>query len=141
MNPETTEHYYRVSIKALVLDETRKKFLVAQEDNGMWELPGGGLEHGESPRDALQREIKEEMGLAVTWVAETPSFFISFNKKTDKDFWMNNVLYETKLPSLEFTPSDECIAVRFVTSEEALTLPAFSNVYELAKMFGNKKVD
>ena len=33
---------------------------------GRWFLPGGGIQHGESPAGALHREIEEETGLTVT---------------------------------------------------------------------------
>ncbi len=33
---------------------------------GRWFLPGGGVDHGESPTDSLTREIEEESGLTVT---------------------------------------------------------------------------
>ena len=36
------------------------------EFEGMWEFPGGKIEHDESPEDALKREIQEELGIDIT---------------------------------------------------------------------------
>ena len=47
---------YRVVVKGLVRDFSGK-LLFVQERSDSWDLPGGGLEHGEDVTEALKREF------------------------------------------------------------------------------------
>ena len=56
-------------VAALILQEG--KLLVCQRTRHQtmplkWEFPGGKIEEGEQPRDALRRELDEELGIAAT---------------------------------------------------------------------------
>ena len=137
MQPDIPNGFYRVSIKGLILDEAHTKFLIILEDNGWWELPGGGLDWGEPPEVCLKREIHEEMGLTVTEVSSFPFYYLT--GKNMKDQWTVNLVFEIKVKDLNFTPSDECKEMRFVSPEEVASLNAFRTVKELAELFDSKK--
>ncbi len=126
--------HYRISIKALVLNETRDKFLVCKKETGVWVLPGGGLEWGATPQEDLPREIEEEMGIKTTFVAEHPSYFITGQSIRNKK-WVANVLYETALEHLNFTLSDECTELRFINKDDIEDLFLYPTVITLLNQF------
>ncbi|MFJ6674105.1 NUDIX domain-containing protein [Actinosynnema sp. NPDC091369] len=50
---------------ALFLDALGRVLLVEPTYKDHWEIPGGAVEPGETPREACAREVLEELGLAV----------------------------------------------------------------------------
>jgi 8-oxo-dGTP pyrophosphatase MutT (NUDIX family) len=124
--------FYRVSVKALIWNEDRTKFLVAQERKGIWETPGGGLDWGETPEECLRREMKEEMGLVITNVYERPVTFFASPDLDGQYQYKGILVYEVTLRDTQFTLSDECVAIGWVTPQEARDhTHAFPNVKQL----------
>ena len=64
-------------VAALILQND--EFLIGQRTKHQpmplkWEFPGGKIEEGEQPRDALKRELEEELGIVATIGDEVARF-------------------------------------------------------------------
>ena len=126
--------YYRVSIKGIVIDE-HGRVLLSREENGKWEMLGGGLDHEEDPIACLKREINEETGLQLAWISSSPKYFITSPRfDSSVNTYMANVVYEIKLKDLDFTPSEECQELRFFSTEEMKAVELFPNVQKLLEL-------
>src|SRR5574341_2195531 len=68
MKPETDVSKARVlrpGVAAIIQNGEGQILLQRRSDNSLWGLPGGSVEIGESVRDAIVREVREETGLSV----------------------------------------------------------------------------
>ncbi|MFH1896270.1 MAG: NUDIX domain-containing protein [bacterium] len=54
---------FTIGVFGIITDNEGRVLLCHRRDYDLWNLPGGAVEAGESPWDALVREIKEETGL------------------------------------------------------------------------------
>ena len=54
--------FYHISLKAVIRNDAGEVLCVTESVRDMWELPGGGLDHGETIRQGLARELREEIG-------------------------------------------------------------------------------
>lgn len=61
---EFTDYLYRVATRVLIRNDRNEILLVREQGHDWWDLPGGGLEYGESIYEGLKRELFEEVGLS-----------------------------------------------------------------------------
>jgi ADP-ribose pyrophosphatase YjhB (NUDIX family) len=108
-----------LGVRAVVLDRDDRVFLVKHSYVSGWHLPGGGVEVGETCRDALRRELAEEGRIEL--VGEPALHGLFFNSHVSRRdhvaVYLVRQFRQDRLPE----PNREIIACGFF---EAGALPA-----------------
>ncbi len=100
-------------MKALIKNE-KDQILLVKEKSDKWDLPGGGLDHGEEPVDGLRRELREEIGVTdnidIGNIIDQKSFWIE-----GKRAWLMWIVYEVSLSDqAHFYPSEGVTDIKFI---------------------------
>ena len=117
-----------VRVVAAVIESDKKIFATQRgygEFKGGWEFPGGKIEPGETPQQALVREIEEELDTEIevgelidTVEYDYPSFHLSMDCFWCKIVKGNLVLLEAE--ASKWLAKDELYSVEWLPADEGL---------------------
>lgn len=122
MKPAAPSTGSPVIVVAIGIVERDGAYLVTRRPQGshlegMWEFPGGKLEPGESPAEAVARELREEVGAVVT--TARPLTF-AHHRYDDREVLL---LFHRCLLAETPTRSPEGLEMRWATLDELRELP------------------
>ena len=91
-------------------------------DKYCWEIPGGGIDQGEDPKEAAKRELYEETGIKADKVEKIGAFYPlnSFNTELVTVFY--TIIEPVPLTDKRSETSEEFGKQKYVTFKEALEM-------------------
>ena len=117
----------RIGCSATIFNDTRQKVLLTRRvDNGLWCLPGGHLDAGESVAECCMREVFEETGLHVhvkrlTGVYSNPDQLVIYPDGNQAHFVVLN--FEVEIVGGKLGLSNETSEVDYFSLSEIASLP------------------
>lgn len=93
---------------------------------GLWAVPGGKVERGETLAETATREVKEETGLdvelgEVIWVGEV----------VEDDYHIVLIDFDARPTGGSVVAADDAVDARWVSLDDALSLPLTNTMYDL----------
>ena len=104
---------YRISLKCLIVNDEGRVLVVRENGRGSWDLPGGGMDHGEDLHMTLARELKEEINFTGNFTFEILAVDDPAKLLT-RDVWQVKLVFKVTLDSLEISPGDDAEEVAFI---------------------------
>jgi 8-oxo-dGTP pyrophosphatase MutT (NUDIX family) len=109
-----TDYLYRVSVKCLIQNEKGEVLVVKETGRDWWDLPGGGMDHHESIKSAIAREMKEEVNLEGDFIykildIDEPTYL------SPHDFWQIRLIYRVTPENMSFSAGEDGDEVSFMS--------------------------
>lgn len=111
-----TDYLYRISLKGFVVNNEGKVLVVKETGRDYWDLPGGGMDHGEDIQTALAREMREEVNMAGDFTyrilaVDEPAYLEVHT------FWQLRLIFAVTPSDYEFSDGDDGDEIAFIDPE------------------------
>lgn len=109
---------------AVITNDAGEVYMQLRNDPGSdahnkWELPGGGMDYGETPEETILREVKEETNLDIEIVRLLPKIFTNTWVKANVQVVLMSYHCRVLPDSAKFNPQiSEVFEGRFMKPEE-----------------------
>lgn len=91
------------SVAAFILSQHKKHILLTKRrDIPVWVMPGGGIDEGETPEEAILREVFEETGSSAK-IHRLIAIYLPTNKMTRKTYFYECILLDEAVRVTEET--------------------------------------
>ncbi len=130
--------FYRVSAKAIIMDD-QDRILMVKEDSSH-DLPGGGIDHGESFKQALKRELNEEVNFDQEIDFDYQILGVETAFKENKQAWLLQIICKVNFEEMpQFSVGKDADEIDFLSKQELAKLenPGAKIAYRWA--FGDEK--
>ncbi|RCW44678.1 ADP-ribose pyrophosphatase YjhB (NUDIX family) [Halopolyspora algeriensis] len=120
-----------VAVAAIVRNESGDVLMIERTDNGLWAVPGGAQDIGETTREAAMREIREETGIEVevtgiVGIYSDPRHVIAYDDgEVRQEF---SIVFHAQPTGGELRTSSESRRVHWVEPEHIETLSIDSSM-------------
>lgn len=116
-----------VGIAGIFMKDNEGRYLMVQEKGwnyGLWGVPGGHIDEGETPQAAAVREAKEEVGITVRLIDENP-FYVEQDDQKHRLY--HGFLAENTDGEIEIN-KDELLDARWIGLSEIKSLDAQNKI-------------
>lgn len=112
---------YRLAVKAIIVRD-HKLLLVHEIGDAWWNLPGGGVEHGETLEEALTRELAEELGVTSRQIRMKPGVAFATVGAVVSGIPKANIFYLADVAKTRFSPTEHVDQTQWVAPNDLANL-------------------
>ena len=128
-----TDYLFRVSIKCVIRNSRNEVLVIKEAGRDWWDLPGGGMDHGESLHDGIARELNEEVSLQGDFTYRVLT--VEEPKLLEHGFYQIRLIMELTPENKTFAPGPDADEIEFINpaSLESSVKPQERKVHQYSQ--------